>query len=287
MTAIDIGGMTLSVGGPRYHRELRPGLEVLVDGRPNDWSEIRDKPQVRLQLLRLMTSQGVRLAFAPDPRGFNTLIGGRQIRSEFKLVTDQHAALYHGAELDGYRLEEPGAVAIATGDCPTIIAYLLRRNHPVVVAHAGFDSLIDRARWDPQVQRQYRVRESVLDVLLQHFPRETWSQLRFFVAAGIGNSFSYPVDHPVYGTINRLRLQYLRGNDRYRRWPIVVGNPDEGRISLLAIIRAQLATYDIQPEQVEHDGLDTATDRSLWSHSRWAREQKGPDGRNLVLVISR
>lgn len=156
--------------------------------------------------------------------------------------------------------------------CPILIS---TGGDEVVVAHAGRDSLINRARVDGQ-EGYTRIRQSVVDSIVSTFwdigipPNKIHMHAFFAIPARL---FVHEFGHPVYGHYNQRLYELIR-----LRWAdaIIAKDEDGFCLSLDNLIVAQAHDVGVNSVVVS----DSITDHPELSHTR---DGKGKHS-NLMIV---
>jgi copper oxidase (laccase) domain-containing protein len=240
-----------------------------------------NNPGILAKIAQLAEECGCRI-FAPVPTTFTAEICRKEDLADEWL----RGVLYRGKYADGVALDKMGdAFGLASADCLTAV---MRdpKSGLVVAAHAGRDSLVDR-----RVIRGGRARrhDSVIHSMVTPFiahPCATKTDLRAFLACGIGaRNFGHEWNHPVHGRDNRRLVNNLVS----RYGPEVVMPPRYlGRISLVGLARIQCEMSGIGWGRIGCDATDTYADRDSYGIPLWHSHRRDGDGkRNLVLVIRR
>ncbi len=120
--------------------------------------------------------------------------------------------------------------------------------------------------------------------MMAKFKNAERRNLKVFIVNGIGpHNFLHPSDHSEHGESNRKMIEDVVS--RYGR-SCVVGSLKDGKLSLLRIIKAQLALYGIKPNQIKSATIDTYNDRDKKGNYVWWSNRRGDKlKRNGVLVI--
>lgn len=271
-------------------------VRVLAFGKPEDWSL---RPYNRGGSLvgqgnlapskyipKIAIDYGLaKTLYSPSSRLFNAEVCtesdcmGYRVALESKLYHNT-VWLLRGADADGVLLARGHEYVVSPAGCPVVVIY-----HPhsklLGVAHAGMRSLIDEGRLKGEAKR---TNESIVLGLVEamqsagaYIPHLR-AQILF---PNDPRMFTYPWDHPVYGTLNQKRTEelvslwgpgavYEYENPAARK----LGRPD-----LMAIIASQLHKIGAPSESVSVVGSPNA-DR--WHDTR--QEEANPMARNLVIV---
>ena len=221
-------------------------------------------PENFYPIARAAYDLGIRELFVPDPHTFTRDIVDKESFSYVDIVGG--VRIRHGAIADGVMLDPGMAVAMVTGDCPTIT---LIARHLVGVIHGGLASLL------PQ---PFRLGDSVVDRMMKLVPKEWHGEAKVLVSCHIGpEHFVYPMNHLEFGKINQERRDFIL--HEYSRFaPAILPDPRANHINIFQLIAAQFWGYGIR--KIQDDGIDTAAgDSGFWSHTR------GDSGRNCVIVV--
>ncbi len=161
---------------------------------------------------------------------------------------------------DGMEVPEKKAVAIASGDCPIVVAYN-PDNHKLAIAHAG------RAALTPTSCKACRF--NVIAPLLQKVAERGTdpSRVLIYVTAGIcGHCFQHEQPE-AQGLLTPFQEKYPRA---------IVGKYG---LDLFEVIRASCLERGVKAKNITHDGLCTKEHEQLASH------RCGDKRRNLTVVL--
>jgi copper oxidase (laccase) domain-containing protein len=262
---------------------------VLHGKRSGDWRGLYGglpaRDITRRKLASRIDAYGLTAAHIPNVAPANSLVVSS--RSDwFKPVAFGDVVLFDSVEADGVILERGDSFALATGDCPTIVAYAEKAGF-AVAAHAGRQSLlgsfVDRPGQAPLSGKF--LKDSLVAGIVQCFvdrrvscdPRE----IDVFVTLGIGAAaFDHLLDHPVYGAANERMLRFVRREYGKR----CIKDDARGTLSLRDVIEVQFHQCGVPPKNLVFDGFDTAMDREADGSFRWWSNRRGETGRNLVFV---
>lgn len=176
-----------------------------------------------------------------------------------------------GLRADGIILQKGLTGAIASADCPTIIAYC-PVGKTTIVAHGGSKSLIHINHiLNPNITP--REPRSVVDQVVSKTQFCGFCQVKIFITCGIsGQNYSYPELVPF--------VKNTFGDN-------CVANDG---IDLKKIIAMQFAKYNITDVMVDcidtYDDVDGVGDFVWHSYRRGWSKSEEKRGRNLVLVVN-
>lgn len=189
-------------------------------------------------------------------------------RSELPRSPQPGQVCMHTAKrYNGIILREPGTVALATRDCPIVVLWSRKQasGSPVGIFHFSRESA---QGVDVETPTASALIHGATECL------RSWrdsKHVRGIITFGIGATHFTNERHPEI--TEALRKHW--GNE-------VVPDGAQHTIDLVALARAQLASFGIDPSQIMHDGFDTFSDERLASNRR------GHKGyHNLVLVTYR
>jgi hypothetical protein len=155
-----------------------------------------------------------------------------------------------------------------------------------MAAHAGRDSLVDRELI--LNKKPGRKHFSIIDAVVEESGPRNREELRAFICGATSAHVHSLEKSSQYAEYNWKLVRYLEST--FPSAQSVQG--DELYLSITNLIKEQLIGHGVRPENIGTDSCDPLTDLSKnhhhlwWSHGRWLREgQKGPDGRNAILVI--
>lgn len=262
-------------------------VTVRLFGKPWDWNiGGENKEDARMRIDTVTKDMNLLNIYAPKPSDFNAVICDPSVLRE-KIAMDQSAArIWRGCNADGTFLQKKGdAFYIGSADCPTIIT----RNPEsglVVAAHAGRDSLIDKAQ--VMEKKPYRTDQSVVDAIVACYHPSTLKNLRVFITCGISSThFTHPHDDVKWGEHNKKMCAYIR-----MRWSKDClpgekeGEGKLGRIALSEIICSQFGIYDVSRENIGSDGIDTYSDiGEKGDYCFWSNRRGDGAKRNGVLIV--
>jgi hypothetical protein len=183
------------------------------------------------RLVKIAQAYDVRTLWAPNPTHFNGVITNKHALKEYLRLSDT-VRLCRGAFADGIEIKPGEALILSSGGCPLVTIVKRQR---VIAAHAGLKCLYDHD--NPN-------RESVIDATMRHLnvirfrsPDPIEVRIDFAIHPQV---YEHPWDHPTWGSKNESLCRELM-----RRWGpgILHGDPRQGRIDLIALIRAQCRPY--------------------------------------------
>ena len=290
-----------------------PNVKVRLFGRNSgnktDWSitpltdEARQVGGTMPDCYDLVAAQlyeaDVHTAYAPRPSMFNAeIVDHGELKTFHQPNFDTHVedelfpwrrsvGIFRGVDADGCDIPSGCAFWLSSADCSCIVARA--KSGFTIAAHAGRDSLVDRKCLETDTPS--RRHASVVDAIMARFKEngDLTADLKFFLTCGIrADAFRHRSDHPRFGQSNRKLIEHLRLLDPM----CVLGDPCEGRISLNAVVIAQLGRHGVSMSQITDDNIDTFADKGLggeytwWSNARATTlEEKAK--RNGVMVINR
>ena len=250
-------------------------IKISVLGKPVNWK----LNSSFVNIAGILQEHNVQNLYVPDPSDFTGQISSSNdfVKSS-KLQND--ISIMNGISTEGLILPKNSASLIATGDCPTIVVY----NHDtkeILTAHAGLGSIIDKNY--VYHNEKSRKNESVVDRICEKF---FGYNCQIMILCGISyQSFIYSISDPNYSEINKKMLDYII--KKYGEHSIPCGI-EHGGISIHTIIKTQFEKNNFDPNSIICDGIDTYTDESYWSHSRFVKKQEtGMNGRNGILTINK
>jgi copper oxidase (laccase) domain-containing protein len=248
-------------------------VQISIFGKPQNWKDnIINHPEV----LQFLYEKKIKEIYLPDSSVFTgTILNSTDFyeRGEIRGVN-----IMGGRKTEGLILPSQSSVLMRTADCPTIIYHDIT-NDVLIVAHAGFGSIIDKQRIVVGFSSRYN--ESVVDDIMGKVP-ET-DDYEIHIVCGIHyNSFVYNPSHPIYGEDNKKILDYLI--EIYGEIAVPLGL-HHGGISIQSIIKKQFLDYGLDVDRISTDNIDTYSDPRFWSHSRSVRLNEQISGRNGVLVL--
>ncbi len=176
-----------------------------------------------------------------------------------------------GVNADGVTLLRGEVAALATADCPTIIAHSPSMG-TTIVAHAGAKSLVDMGLMS-KAKKPTRKRLSVVDSVVEEIRGHLMHDVQVFITCGI-KVYIWPE-----------LSQYLRAEG-------YTSAAQGGWTDLKQLAAEQFARHGIY--NVSVDTIDTVNDhkktengmRYLWHSYRRAKTSDEKTGRNLVLVVT-
>ncbi|MDP3735631.1 MAG: laccase domain-containing protein [bacterium] len=240
------------------------------------------------QLRHVALQAGIDTVYAPDHSRFNAAICESEDFTERISLANSKFALLRGPLAEGCVLPPHSGAWFSVADCHVIVAYNTA-THWVIAAHAGRDSLFNRAAIVGDIEPTVRS-ASVVDAIINGIRRGISAEIKVFVAGGIGPvHFTHDPRHPRYAVANKAILAHFYATCGHLASG---GYPASGCLSIPEIIRAQFQHRDIEPSNIATDGTDTYSaldadnDYVWWSHRR-AVSLGQHDGRNGVLVIRR
>jgi len=173
-------------------------------------------------------------------------------------------------DTDGTTLREGDSIAMATGDCPTVVFWTPERSNRTVVVHAG--------------------RKSVLSGVIYNAVRKlgcskkTMHLINVYIVLGIGpKHFDHPMNHPEYGEANVRMIDKICRTYSDRCF----SDLKKGCLDLSELIASQCTRAGIPRDNVVHDGRDTFSDRLPDGSYAWYSNRRGDRSRNLVFVQNR
>ncbi len=247
-------------------------------------------------ILRLLTGlteeTGVDRIYFPSLSKFNAQISHPANFEQHKLLQRESitADLWIGHEADGIILPAGTAAFFTTADAHTVVVSFPAREL-VIAAQAGFASLIDQQRiLTGQPSREHEsVIDSIMEIVGTVDPEE---RCDYHILCGIGpQHFSYPPDHPQFGSGNIKILEELHGAYGSN----VVPDRNLGRISLHSLIEHQFRRYGLEINEFGYDHVDTYSDmedgKHVWASNRRVKEAareiveipEVPDGDPIVI----
>ena len=282
---------------PVYKRRLFEGrVEVAVYGAGRNWNFAGEtgeaieagNPGITFDLGFVMGDNRVTRALVPKP-AFNAVLVAPDM-----LTSERLPRFFRGLDADGVVLTDHGdAYALASADC--LAAVLFDPSTGCVIAmHCGRNALVDRDALNGKLPRVF---PSIVDAGICHMVNmgANLSRLQVFLAAGIGpDSFTHPTtaaiigadgsEKPnIYHSANETLIGFLerKYNDGFH---VVVTDHNEGKISLVELVTAQLAEHGVTRDQIEWDEVDTATDTGPNGEFLYHSNRRDKTLRNLVLV---
>ncbi|MBX4197898.1 laccase domain-containing protein [Candidatus Parcubacteria bacterium] len=256
---------------PYKHFLLTDRLQVYIYGKPHNWSMHNQKSWKNVAMLA--DTLNVTKIYSPFPEEFNTRICQQEDFIEYDPGISKTVKIFRtpkGNPAEGALIPQGAAFWTTSADCPMILIY---DDKQAVATHSGRDSLVT---YDPY-QSKIRPNESVIDGMIKLFPESKHSQLKvFFVNRIAPEHFANPINDPKNGERNKKII-----NAVIKKWgkECIVGNLNEGHISLATLILKQCEFYGILSKNIIDGGLDTFSDSHLWSH------RQGNMERNRILVI--
>ena len=204
----------------------------------------------------------------PDPRSFNTVICSSKDLTQGIQGNCNEVVLYCGVMADGVVINPGQAAAIASGDCPTIVAYASGAR-VAIVAHAGLGSLIDEGLWAGKAptRTHFSVVDAIVDAAKRHgVVKPDFLEVR--VVCGIGPG--------------RYERKDLAGKIR-AVWPTCVDGQNVNMAKLITLQFERHGVLSVASDQVDTYGDQGVDGKPLWHSNR--RDRNG-SGRNLVLVVN-
>ncbi len=240
------------------------------------------------QLRHVALQAGIETVYAPNFSRCNAAVCEPGDFSERISLANSNFTLIRGVEAEGCVLPPHSGAWFSVADCHVIVAYNTG-THGVIAAHAGRDSLFDRATVVGDIEPTVRSR-SVVDAIINAIRTGLSTEVKVFIAGGIGPAhFTHDPRHPRYAAANKALLAHFYSTCG----PLSSGGyPASGCLSIPEIIRQQFLRQGVEPYNIATDGSDTYSaldadnDYVWWSHRR-AMALGGHDGRNGVLVIRR
>jgi hypothetical protein len=249
--------------------DLTNHLSIEVYGKPNNWSMYRDESWQNLEMFA--KQRNLPRILSPFPEVFNARICIQKDLIEYKPNIFRTP---FGEPAEGIVIPNGTSFWTTSADCPMIVIYNPEGTE-VAASHSGRDSLIDS---DFLMGKPARENFSVVDGLVKTFPQALRPKLKVFFVSRIGaEHFAHPFDHDPTGPRNKRIIETIV--ERFGR-DCIVGELEQGHISLPMLIRRQCEAYGISQENIMDGGLDTYTDTNLWSHRRGNTKE-----RNGILVI--
>lgn len=270
-------------------------LRTPEDGSTVDCSITRYLPAIAKEL-------DIAEILVPSPVDFNARMC---IQKDLNVLIPigNYLVLRRGTNADGCRLLRGQTYGISLAGCALIIAMYPGNPHPgeqikVAVAHAGFPSVFDRqeALTGLRSRKPQSVTESLLIAMgCSGLKVNRRKRVKIIIAFPISSKiFTYPWDHPQFGTDNEKICEYIRerwgsgcvpGNNGTSRQ----GSAREGRINLAEVITRQLVELGVPVENIgmilDSDmffGTQHARGGELWYTTRGQPQFK--THRNLSLV---
>lgn len=248
-------------------------VNILTFGKPKNWKDnLINHPEVP----QFLYENHIKEIYLPDSSSFTgTILNSTDFyeRGEIRGIN-----IMGGRKTEGLILPSQSSILMRTADCPTIIYHDITHD-VLVVAHAGFGSIIDKQRI--MIGILSRFNESVVDDIMGKVPETDDYEIN--IVCGIHyNSFIYNPNHPIYGEGNKKILDYLL--DIYGEIAVPLGF-EHGGISIQSIIKKQFLGYGLEIDRISTDGVDTYSDPRFWSHSRSVKLKEQSSGRNGVLVL--
>lgn len=253
------------------------GPKVALFGKQTgDWNMNRfqktgdhlSNPGLYFRLGQLSAKFGFKEVFVPKPTDCNTVISNR---SDFPISIHNGAGsliIRRGVRSDGMILFPCSVGAIASADCPTIIAFCPTMQI-AIVGHGGSKSLVDvRYIFEGQPPRKY---PSVVDAIVAKTRECGFCTTRVFVTCGIRKYF-----WPKLAS----HLSHTEVGQRSVAGDIV---------DLKVLIADQFTAHGVSG--VVTDIVDTYDDKDKGNH-QWHSYRRGQTaiekaGRNLILVVNR
>ncbi len=175
------------------------------------------------------------------------------------------------APVDGVFIQRGDAFAMSAAGCPVIIAVAGKK---MVVAHAGRDSLIERAAvMGAPTRKHLSVVDAIVDAFRKQGTRAVEISMRMYFSIPT-RSFEHRFDHPQYGAYNRALAAFV--DDRWENC-MVRETSESMFLNLEAVFVEQARQAGVR------DLLATLSlDECLGlAHTR---DEKDPRRRNLILV---
>lgn len=272
LTRVPVGkyaSVSIKVFGPVQAQEY---------GLTSGWSlaklqSMHDVPSSRL-LMQILSKEllgfGVKKAFAPHVAALSgAIVSSDRLRDEIRFRSEK-VALYRNANLpaDGVPLQLKEAFVMSGAGCPLILA---SNGSRVIVAHAGRDSLVDRASIRGTFGRQYI---SVVDAIVDNFkafgelPQNIAMTMLFSIPP---EEFEHSPQHPEYGEYNSRLIKFIDA-----RWPgCFIDGHDTFYLDLQQLFIAQAMNHGIKYVSAQC---------SLSQFPRLARKASDLGNRNLFIV---
>lgn len=264
---------------------------ISLFGRPFNWSLKTNFDGATEAIRCLVEGCDVTSIIAPRP-DFSARVVGRKDLEEGRIIIPAKSLKFSDIPLlrgmpektgDGAMIFPGEAFFIASGDCPTLVMYS-PFSGKLGCAHAGRDCLFDRAKLRGGAARKH---ESVVFALLDQFSWYDRSHIKAFITCGIGGeSFRHSMIEGDRREENRAMINYIVAT-----WGphCVVGSREEGALSLKEVIRAQLLSAGISPDNIGQDSIDTYMDGDYAymqnpGYRWWSNRRGDKSERNGVFV---
>ena len=258
------------------------GIEIKLFGKPDDWNLSRHKfgSVVLNRVANITEMSGVKNILAPRPSMFNAKICDSKDLIE-RLEIGRGIKLFRGCDADGVPLKKGEAFWLSSADCPTIIVTDIKSGK-TIAAHGGRNSLMDSVKIT--TGKKSRKNESVIDSIMSRMKGVNKSDIRAFIVSGVRpENFKHRYSDKNRGVYNKLMVEYVI--DKWGR-RCVVGEPKDGRISLVEIIKSQFVGYGVKRSQIKSTPIHTYEDRDKKGNYVWWSNRRGDKlKRNGVLVI--
>ncbi|MEK7650432.1 MAG: laccase domain-containing protein [Patescibacteria group bacterium] len=220
----------------------------------------------------------------PIVRTFNARLGGL---CDFSTMFTPISCLRvrTGLEADGVLYLPPGwGIAFPSADCPTVVIWG-QETGIVMAAHAGRDSLFDRA-FASGIQNIREETWPIKSIILRMLEwvksfGEPSESIHVFSCVGIGaESYPHRFDDPRHGRANQRVWEYLK--QRYGHNGAFVGE----NLDLHELIRLQALCVGVPAENITRDRVDTYADTDSSGQPLYhsVRREPGSKKRNLVFV---
>ena len=252
---------------------LGGGSSIYVVGKPINWASYIEN---LFELLEPLREKDIKKVYVPNIFKFNGQISTPE--KFIKVCNLEEVEIYSGVEADGLKIPPGAAAFFRTADCPVIVYYDESRNI-LVAAHAGLASIIDKQLI--LTRKKSRKHFGIVDEIYSKVPSAD-NPIIHIVCGISSKSFIYDPLHPEYGEDNKEILRYLF--HEYGRYALPKGY-QTGNISIRGIITKKFMDYfNGKRFCIANDGLNTATNNRLWSHTRSVQYGEH-EGRNGILVI--
>jgi hypothetical protein len=249
---------------------LTDSLKLHVFGKPNNWGMHSAESWINLRMLA--EEMNITKIVSPFPEEFNTRI----CRPE-ELIQYTPDARPSSVKIFRTPRGKPGEGAVimpgtsfwtTSADCPMILIYD-EETKQAAASHSGRDSLIT---YDNN-QSKIRPNDSVIEGIIKTFPESRHAYLKvFFVCRIEPEHFANPINDKKHGERNKKIIDTV-----VTKWgtECIIGDLNEGHISLPILIRKQCEYYGIPKDHITDGGLDTFSDPHLWSHRDGNKERNG------------
>jgi copper oxidase (laccase) domain-containing protein len=235
-------------------------------------------PDIYERIARVVRKYSARVVYCPYADFSARVISPHEFIQKGKRSLLESVSVWNSVHADGVQIRPQEAFFIASGDCPTIVAFD-SGGDKLVATHAGRDCLFDRQFIE--TGKSSRGVPSVVDAIVGRLGA---SNISVAILCGIGaDSFRHPWSHPKYGKFNRKMVEYLFSLYGSK---CVSGSLEEGCLNLPEIIRAQFVSAGVSSRQIHCDEIDTYSDRES-DEPLWWSSVRGDKERNGVFAIFR